>query len=148
MVVKLYEAYWRWLNFVALINEDKLEANYAEDDEEDDIAIESGDEGLDAYEEFDMVIPGPSHLISYINFYVSAFISNFSLFCRLVTMTRFLCSHIHVTNYPPFVQILIFSFKFCCLMRGYIFAMFLRKWFFWFLVYEFDHFVKMVTKRR
>ncbi|XP_022157189.1 general transcription factor 3C polypeptide 5-like isoform X2 [Momordica charantia] len=39
----------------ALINEDKLEANYAEDDEEDDIAIESGDEGLDAYEEFDMV---------------------------------------------------------------------------------------------
>ncbi|XP_038888323.1 transcription factor tau subunit sfc1-like [Benincasa hispida] len=42
----------------AVINDDKLEANYAEEDEEDGedgLGVESGDEALDAYDNFDMV---------------------------------------------------------------------------------------------
>lgn len=40
----------------AVINDDKLDANYAEEDEEDDgLGVESGDEELGAYDDLDMV---------------------------------------------------------------------------------------------
>lgn len=82
-----------------MMNEDKLEANYPEEDEEDGLAVESGDEALDAYDEYDMVILCFIASHSYIDSNVTAFISNISLFFRLATTTRSLCSHIHVITH-------------------------------------------------
>ena len=62
--------------FVAVINDDKLEANSGEEDE-DGLAVESGDEALDEYDEFNMVTDSSSHPIHIL---IPMYLLNFSYF--------------------------------------------------------------------